>query len=213
MPPGPNCADGIKNGTETDVDCGGPCAPCTTGKLCGVGTDCASGICSAVVLWSDNTWKRTQTFSSNWWFASHNDSSWPLAVEQVPYGQPPWGYGAPMPSGTPAKWIWYFDSRYTNVPATVYFRRTFIAPNTSQLTLSITADDEFDLYVDGVFLGSGNWWYTTKTFTLNVAPFASTVIAVEAQNTGGGRTTQAGPAGLLVDVRGQQTYCRGPIGG
>jgi hypothetical protein len=47
QPAAPTCSDGIKNGTETDVDCGGgTCPPCAVGKMCAVGTDCQSGICS-----------------------------------------------------------------------------------------------------------------------------------------------------------------------
>ena len=39
--------DGVKNGTETDIDCGGPSAPvCAAGKTCAVGGDCDSGFCS-----------------------------------------------------------------------------------------------------------------------------------------------------------------------
>jgi hypothetical protein len=39
--------DGIKNGDETDIDCGGSCAPCATGKHCSTGADCSSRVCSA----------------------------------------------------------------------------------------------------------------------------------------------------------------------
>ncbi len=39
--------DGVKNGTETDVDCGGPgCDGCATGQSCTLGTDCASKGCN-----------------------------------------------------------------------------------------------------------------------------------------------------------------------
>ena len=42
----PTCEDGLKNGDETDVDCGGGCAsPCDHGKTCGTANDCASGVC------------------------------------------------------------------------------------------------------------------------------------------------------------------------
>jgi hypothetical protein len=44
------CVDGIRNGTEADIDCGGSCArKCATGDACrpAVESDCASGICSA----------------------------------------------------------------------------------------------------------------------------------------------------------------------
>jgi hypothetical protein len=40
------CNDGLKNGDETDVDCGGACAPCATGLLCIADDDCATGRCA-----------------------------------------------------------------------------------------------------------------------------------------------------------------------
>lgn len=41
----PTCTDGIKNGTESDVDCGGSCTPCANGLRCNSGTDCQSKVC------------------------------------------------------------------------------------------------------------------------------------------------------------------------
>jgi Cys-rich repeat protein len=50
------CMDGMKDGTETDVDCGGgSCAPCATGKQCSASSDCVSadgcvgGVCTPCV--------------------------------------------------------------------------------------------------------------------------------------------------------------------
>ena len=41
------CSDGSKDHGETDVDCGGPCAPCSAGYKCVNDSDCVSGdICS-----------------------------------------------------------------------------------------------------------------------------------------------------------------------
>lgn len=47
----PSCADGVKNGEETGIDCGGPpsCPRCAVGEGCGVGGDCESGVCWAGV--------------------------------------------------------------------------------------------------------------------------------------------------------------------
>jgi hypothetical protein len=36
----------VKDGVETDVDCGNYCAPCGNGKACVIGTDCASLVCA-----------------------------------------------------------------------------------------------------------------------------------------------------------------------
>jgi len=41
------CTDTVRNAPETDTDCGGPCSPCTAGRICAVGTDCTSQACHA----------------------------------------------------------------------------------------------------------------------------------------------------------------------
>ncbi len=42
----PSCDDGVQNGDETDVDCGGSCgATCDPGDGCETGADCISGEC------------------------------------------------------------------------------------------------------------------------------------------------------------------------
>jgi len=44
---GASCSDGVRDGAETDLDCGGPCAPCANTLHCARATDCVSGRCSA----------------------------------------------------------------------------------------------------------------------------------------------------------------------
>jgi hypothetical protein len=41
-----NCDDGVEDGDETDVDCGGSCPPCAAGQTCKLHTDCDSGVCT-----------------------------------------------------------------------------------------------------------------------------------------------------------------------
>lgn len=41
------CRDGVKNGEETDVDCGGVCLRCTPGHSCRGPADCTSRLCEA----------------------------------------------------------------------------------------------------------------------------------------------------------------------
>ena len=40
-----SCTNGSKDGTETDVDCGGACAPCANKKACLVDEDCTNNSC------------------------------------------------------------------------------------------------------------------------------------------------------------------------
>lgn len=47
LPPRASCTDGIRNGLETDVDCGPDCARCAFGKTCVEGSNCLSGLCEA----------------------------------------------------------------------------------------------------------------------------------------------------------------------
>jgi len=44
-PPGPTCVDRVKNGSETDVDCGGSCQRCANDLKCVSQDDCASALC------------------------------------------------------------------------------------------------------------------------------------------------------------------------
>lgn len=41
----PTCSDGVSNGDEAGIDCGGACAPCADGSACGSASDCESGLC------------------------------------------------------------------------------------------------------------------------------------------------------------------------
>jgi hypothetical protein len=43
--PTPTCSDGIKNGNETAIDCGGDCPRCADGQGCATRDDCVSARC------------------------------------------------------------------------------------------------------------------------------------------------------------------------
>jgi hypothetical protein len=40
-----SCTNRLKDGAETDVDCGGDCNACEVGKGCALGADCKEGVC------------------------------------------------------------------------------------------------------------------------------------------------------------------------
>lgn len=42
-----HCEDGVKSGSESDVDCGGSCLPCAAGKACQSSSDCKAPLACA----------------------------------------------------------------------------------------------------------------------------------------------------------------------
>src|SRR4051812_41585202 len=46
LPAGATCFDGVRNGPESDVDCGGDCPACERGDTCQIPSDCYSGRCA-----------------------------------------------------------------------------------------------------------------------------------------------------------------------
>ena len=48
-PPGPTCTDRLRNGTETDVDCGGTCPRCPDFQTCASRDDCRGALCTGDV--------------------------------------------------------------------------------------------------------------------------------------------------------------------
>jgi len=57
--PLPTCTDGVKNGAETDIDCGGgSCGPCNVGQACGAARDCTSATCASQICRAAQTNQR-----------------------------------------------------------------------------------------------------------------------------------------------------------
>lgn len=42
----PSCFDRVRDGDETDIDCGGSCGACATGRACSAASDCQSNACN-----------------------------------------------------------------------------------------------------------------------------------------------------------------------
>jgi hypothetical protein len=62
-----SCTDGVQNGAETAVDCGGyVCNPCGNGRRCVFGADCASGTCVTGTCQPSGSISATLQVTSNW---------------------------------------------------------------------------------------------------------------------------------------------------
>lgn len=81
-----SCLDGRKNGPETDIDCGGTCAPCGLARACKVDTDCAAtlgcygGVCNDVRVVSFNDGASEVPNGKGRAFVIQVQSSLPLAA-------------------------------------------------------------------------------------------------------------------------------------
>jgi len=69
-------------------------------------------------------------------------------------------------------WVWSTDSKAPN-PGSAFFRKTFSLPDGADITkaiMYITADDEFFVYVNGIFCGSNNEWKVVNSIDIKSVP-------------------------------------------
>ena len=169
---------------------------------------------------SDKTWKFSSTLVSNWEKLSYDDSSWLPSVEQQFLGSRPWqlptNFSEPNLFARPEeipKWIWSRNTiGQTNavIAETVYFRYKF-TPTTANAVITITADNEFILFVNGVLIGTGTNWNEGFSFGVQLNAAVENLIAVQATNAPAANGTE-NPAGLIVAIR-QNTFSSGTPGG
>ena len=102
-----------------------------------------------------------------------------------------------------ARWIWYpeGDPASAAAPATRYFRRDFPIESNGRIRkamLEITADNSFEVWVNGRSVSAGNNFHAVSTtdVTSLLAP-GRNVLAVAATNGG----DSANPAGLIAGLR------------
>ncbi len=95
-----------------------------------------------------------------------------------------------------AQWIWSSDGEGTTFPpGAVYFRKVFSVQNPEVAQIEITADDRYELYVNGRRVGAGQDWKKLDTYDLLPLLFRGrNVIAVRAENSG------TGAAGMVASV-------------
>ena len=102
-----------------------------------------------------------------------------------------------------AQWIWFPEGNPAeSAPVcTRYFRRVFELPANQEVSaaiIEITADDQFDMYVNGRTAGNGNGWGSPKA--IDLAAFlkpGKNIFAVEARNVG----NNPNPAGVLGKLK------------
>lgn len=94
----------------------------------------------------------------------------------------------------PPQWIWSTaDAAKKAAPGDVFFRKTFEVADPERGELEISADNSYELFVNGRNVGYGEGWHQRTKY--DIGPLlikGSNLIAVRAKNAG------ADPAGLMV---------------
>ena len=138
---------------------------------------------------TDSTWKYTTVEEPNWFTAAFSDSAWPNVV--APSGgecsadTPHWGSfdESPLP-GSDALPIWGQNPQSFQ---TVFIRKLFTLATDTTGTIRAAADDELDLYVNGVLVVSEANLQAGPIVEASVSlPAGRNVIAMKAFDSVGG---------------------------
>ncbi len=135
----------------------------------------------AQTIITDGSWKGVgnsiQSNGTAWLFQGYDDSAWP-AVEA-----PNVGNTIPVVAGSQSIWVLPYSD-------TAKMRKTFVVPvgDSYSGSISINADNEFELYFNGVSQGFYNNWMGGP-YVFNISPVlqgcVQNVIAINAANWGG----------------------------
>lgn len=123
-----------------------------------------------LTLVSDGTWKVATEFAAGWNTPDFDDSNWEISTSPAPLA----GI-TPIVPGSQS--MWWED----NTPLQAYFRKTFTLVNPFvDATAQISADNEFELYVNGELVGAGDDLFSIYTYDISQYLICGTnVIAIK----------------------------------
>ncbi|KAJ7240923.1 hypothetical protein C8J57DRAFT_1370353 [Mycena rebaudengoi] len=158
------------------------------------------------IIVSDTTWRAFASVPGGYQNPKFDDSSWPAAVGESPYGASPWG-PVTIPTNpqkfvytNATKWIWTNETANASVDAPVGsrpFRLTWTPPagqTARSATAIISSDDEYVFFINGKMIAGGYNYGLSQQFSISLAPAANVVFAVNATN-------YAGPAGFIAEIQ------------
>ena len=130
---------------------------------------------------TDGSWKVSATSETDWETQVFNDTGWVAASTYGIYGVAPWNTCvAGFPTSTSAQWIWTGDTLNDNE---AFFRYEIGGTPPPSGSITVTADNAFEVFVNGVSVGSGSDWMTAGVFPADLA--TGDVVAVHATDAGG----------------------------
>ncbi|KAF5346573.1 hypothetical protein D9758_013477 [Tetrapyrgos nigripes] len=164
---------------------------------------------------SDVSWRTSgPNIPNGWEQLSFDDSSWATAISEGPYpnalyGSIPIG-GSDAISIARANWIWTDElpAAAGAVPVGARaFRRVITLPPgqiAQSAQILIAADNEYSIYINGRFVGTGNGFHAAHRFTVTNIPDANGQVVVAVYGVNGPTATSPtapNPASLLASVQ------------
>jgi hypothetical protein len=139
---------------------------------------------------SDGSWRVSTSGPAGWADQGFDDSLWLGASTYGTYGVAPWNSNvAGFPGGSSAEWIWTTDTLNDNE---AFFRYEIGGTSPSPAgEVTVTADNTYEVFVNGVSVGSGSDWYTAGNYVVGLT--TGDVVGIHATDTGG-------IAGLLAEL-------------
>lgn len=144
---GPSCDDGIANGGETDVDCGGPCSPCADGLACDDHWDCQDYTCESAVCVDADGGGLSATF--------YGDTTFTSVVTQSIVPTVDWNAGGGVAPG-----FWYSDN------FSIRYEGQILPRYSDVYTFTTTTDDVSRLWIDGQLLIDIGYGTASNTISL-----------------------------------------------
>jgi hypothetical protein len=133
----PTCTDRVRNGVETDVDCGGSCPACARCQSCGADRDCADGACGA-----QRRCTVRRNVSVSWLLNCRGPGGGNVAVmttglsagtyEVTPLG----GGGTVWGPGTSDRWIWQINCDNLTAPTLTTGGTAYATPEAAFASVS-----------------------------------------------------------------------------
>ncbi|KAJ7470008.1 hypothetical protein B0H11DRAFT_2043168 [Mycena galericulata] len=155
---------------------------------------------------SDTTWRAVTSVPDGYQNLTFDDSSWPAAVGEGPYGASAWG-PVTIPTTPPTfvltnatNWIWTNEAANASLSAPVGsrpFRLTWMPPpgqTATSVTIIVLGDDEYVFFINGNVVAGGYKYYLPQQFSISLAPATEVVFAANATNDGG-------PAGFIAEIQ------------
>jgi len=133
--------------------------------------------------------KPSDWYISSEWTGTPHGVTWSASTTHTRHPK-----GWPDPS---AQWIWSSNPDANSPAGTVFFRKSFTISSPERVSFYCTADNRFNLYIDGELVMSGRHWTQYQRFDIDLDP-GTHWVAIRGVNDPGAASGGSNPAGVIL---------------